>query len=77
MQPTVAFDVAENGQVARRNVGVPIRVRLVGLVAGDVIEDELADVTVVADDDEDRRRSAVGSALGIGFPFGKAFRRES
>ena len=38
------------------------------LPAGDVVEDQLGDVGVVADDDEDRRREAAGPCLGVLLP---------
>ena len=52
-----ALDVAENGQLAGHGHRAAVGKRL--LPAGDVIEDQLRDVGVVADDDEDRRREAV------------------
>ena len=36
--------------------------------AGDVVEDQLGDVGVVADDDEHRRREATGAGLGVLLP---------
>ena len=38
------------------------------LPAGDVVEDQLGDVGVVADDDEDGRRDAAGAGLGVLLP---------
>ena len=38
------------------------------LPAGDIIEDQLRDVGVVADDDEDRRRDALGAGVGVLLP---------
>ena len=50
-----ALDVAEDRQGARDRDGRAVGERL--LPAGDPVEDELADVRVLADDDEDGRRA--------------------
>jgi len=64
--PAVVGDVAE--QVERPGNGDGGSVRQRPLVAGDVVEDELRDAGVVADDDEHRRGRACGLGLLVGAP---------
>ena len=55
-----SLDVAEQLEVARRDERTDVAARQWSLPAGDPVVDELADVGVVADDDEDRRREVGG-----------------
>ena len=54
------------GSLPGHDDGRAVRQRL--LPAGDVVEDQLGDVGVVADDDEDRRGDALGAGLGVLLP---------
>ena len=72
MHPALIPDVAEQGQgVAAGDDGFAVGVGVDGVVTGDVIENGLADGRVVADEDEDGGRAAVGPGLLVGFPLGK------
>ena len=66
VQPAaVAVVVAEDGQLPGLDDGLLADLLL---PAGDVVEDQLRDVGVVADDDEHRRRDALGAGLGVLLP---------
>ncbi len=64
-QPPLLIVVAKDGQLAGLDDGLFADLLF---PAGDVVEDQLGDVGVVADDDEDRRRDAARARLGVLLP---------
>src|SRR5262249_34026635 len=68
VEPAVVLDVGEQRQVAGGGVGGAVGVGVLGGVAGDPVEDELADGGVVTDDDEDGGGAALGGGGGVGPP---------
>ena len=65
--PAAVLLVAEERQ-AGRELDDRSRSPIGFLPAGDVVEDQLRDVGVVADDDEDGRRDAAGPGVGVLLP---------
>ena len=65
-EPSAVFNVAEEAEFPRHQNGGAIGQRL--LPAGDVVEDQLGNVGVVADDDEHWRRLAAQARFGVVFP---------
>jgi hypothetical protein len=62
---TVAIVIAEDGQLPDLDDGLPADLLF---PAGDVVENQLGDVGVVADDDEDRRGDAASAGLDVVLP---------
>ena len=64
-----SFTLLNSGSAPGATTGSPSGCWCSVLVPGDVVEDRLADVGVVADDDEHGRRAAVGPRLLVGLPL--------